>query len=65
MRSVAKRHELEVPKEKNTWGSTSWNYEGAVKKKAGGLDRAGKIRLVVELLNDTVYDSLREGVKKI
>lgn len=64
-RSVAKRHELTVPKEKNTWGSTSWNYDGAVKEMAKGLDNSGKIRLIFELLIDTGYDSLRDGIEKI
>lgn len=62
---VAKRHELEVKKTKTEWGSTNFNYEGAVKKFAEGLDETGKARLAFELLIDTGYDTLRAGIGKI
>ena len=62
MRSVAKRHEFEVKKEKNTWGSTSWDYSGAVKSAVKEMDKTAKIRMVFELLIDTGYDSLRNGI---
>lgn len=64
-RGVAKRHGLEVKKEKTTWGAQSYNYQGAVKKWAAGLKGAEKARLAFELLIDTGYDSLREGVGKL
>lgn len=64
-RAVAKRHELEVEKQKNTWGSTTWNYKGAVEKMVKGLDNVGKLRMAFELLIDTGYDSLRNGIGKI
>ena len=62
---VAKRHELEAKKEKTEWGSLIYNYQGAVKKFSEGLDENGKIRLAFELLIDTGYDSLRDGIGKI
>lgn len=65
MRSVSKRHELEPKKLKNTWGSTSIDYAGAVKEMAKGLESKGKIQLVFELMIDTGYESLRVGIGKI
>ena len=62
-RTVAKRHELEVKKQKNTWGSSSWDYSGAVKAYAKAADKDEKLRLVFELLIDTGYDQLRDGMK--
>ena len=49
----------------NSWGSASWDYQGAVKEMAKKLDTVGKLRLAFEFLIDTGYDSLREGIGKI
>jgi ParB/RepB/Spo0J family partition protein len=65
-RSVAKRHELEPVKVKNSWGDgTSNDYTGPVKKFAAGLDKANKLKMAFELLIDTGYDSLRKGVEEL
>ncbi|MFZ3032277.1 MAG: hypothetical protein WA082_04530 [Candidatus Moraniibacteriota bacterium] len=65
-RSIAKRRELDVEKEKSEFtGSTSYNYLGAIKKSVKAMTKTEKVRLVFELLIDTGYDSLRNGVGKI
>lgn len=65
-RSIAKRRELEVKKVKNSWGNgfTS-DYKNAVKEAGKNMAKAEKLRLTFELLIDTGYDSLREGIGKI
>lgn len=64
-RNIAKRHELEVKKETSSWGSTSYNYDGAVKAYAKTLDKTEKARLAFEMLIDTGYDTLRAGIGKL
>jgi ParB family chromosome partitioning protein len=64
-RNIAKRHELEVKKEKMTYGATSYDYVGAVKAYAKTLDSTGKAQLAFEMLIDTGYDSLRPGIGKL
>lgn len=64
-RAVAKRHEIETEKKKSSWGSSYFDYQGAVKKWAEKLGKVEKARLAFELIIDTGYDSLREGIGKI
>ncbi len=64
-RSVAKRHELEVKKEKQSWGGTCYRYDKAVEKMVKGLNKNERIKLVFELLADTGYSSLLKGIDKV
>lgn len=64
-RSVAKRHELEVVKEKSEWGSEHYDHIGAIRKSAKSMTKTEKVRLVFELLVDSGYESLRSGISKI
>ncbi len=64
-RTVAKRHELEIEKEKNEWGGTCFRYDKAILKMANGSNKNEKIKLVFELLADTGYNSLLKGIEKI
>ena len=64
-RSVCKRRGLEVLKEKNSWGSASQNYDGAIKKAEKELDSVGKLRLAFEFLIDSGYESFRDPIKRI
>lgn len=65
MRSVAKRHELEMKKTKTAWGGEYYDYASAVKKFIIPMDKTDKLKMVFELLIDTGYDSLRAGVGKL
>lgn len=64
-RTIAKRHELEVEKENQSWGGTCYRYDKAIEKMAKGLDKNEKIKFVFELLIDTGYGSLLKGIEKI
>jgi ParB/RepB/Spo0J family partition protein len=64
-RTVAKRHALEVKKQKNDWGSETRDYRGAVHKMADGFGKVEKARLMFELMIDTGYGSLREAIKEL
>jgi len=64
-RSVSKRHELKPEKVKCHWGGTTIAYDKAVKEWAKGISKTEKIRLAFELLIDTGYESLREGIGKL
>src|SRR5882757_201595 len=48
--TVAKRHELEAKKSKNSWGSTVIDYDGAVKAYTKTLDKTDRAKLAFELL---------------
>ncbi len=65
MRSVAKRHELKVEKVKGSWGSNYYDYGAAVKKATEGMGKSDKVWMIFELLIDTGYESLREGIGKL
>ena len=64
-RNIAKRHELEVKKEKQEWGGHYYDYEKAVRKMAKGSNKNEKIRLAFELLIDDGYGGLIRGFEKI
>lgn len=64
-RGIAKRHELELTKKKSSWGADFIDYQGAVKRWAEKLGKVEKARLAFELLIDTGYDTLREGIGKL
>ncbi len=64
-RSIAKRHELEVKKEKQEWGGHYYEYDKAIEKMVKGLDKKEKLKLVFELLIDDGYGGLNAGFKKL
>lgn len=64
-RSIAKRHELEVKKEKQEWGGHYYEYDKAIEKMVKGLDKKEKLKFVFELLIDDGYGGLNAGFKKL
>lgn len=66
IRSVVKRHELEVEKKSiEYYALDQYDYEGALRKMIGEIGANAKMRLVFEILADTGYEEIRDGIDKI